>query len=201
MATSVRESVALSLTAPIWDRFFTVAPLVLVGTKEPNGGYDLAPKHMAMPLGWQNFYCFVCSPRHGTYVNVVRTGEFTVSFPTADQVVAAGLAAAPRLEDGSEPALAALPTVAARVVDGIAVTGAYLVLECRLERVIDGFGDNSLIVGRVVAAAASQEAARGPEVDDQELIGRRPLLVYLSPGRFAEIERSRSFPFPLEFRR
>ena len=25
-----------------------------LGTREPDGGYDLAPKHMATPLGWDN---------------------------------------------------------------------------------------------------------------------------------------------------
>ena len=34
-----------------WDRFFTVAPLVLVGTLEPDGSADIAPKHQATPIG------------------------------------------------------------------------------------------------------------------------------------------------------
>jgi flavin reductase (DIM6/NTAB) family NADH-FMN oxidoreductase RutF len=194
------ESIALSLGTPIWERFFTVAPLVLVGTKEASGGHDLAPKHMAMPLGWQNFYCFVCSPRHTTYANARRTGEFTVSFPTSEQVVAAGLAAAPRLGDGSKPSLAALQTVPAAVVDGVLVAGSYLALECRLERTIDGFGENSIIAGEIVAASVIGEFARGPEVDDHELIAHHPVLAYLNPGRFAELGESRSFPFPQDFR-
>ena len=39
-ATSPRR-VELDVRAPVWDRFFTVAPLVLVGTREPDGGFDL----------------------------------------------------------------------------------------------------------------------------------------------------------------
>lgn len=198
--TGAPDSVALSLATPIWERIFTVAPLVLVGTKEAAGGYDLAPKHMAMPLGWQNRYCFVCSPRHATYANALRTGEFTVSFPTAEQVVATSLAAGPREEDGSKPALAALATVPARVVDGVLVAGAYLALECRLERLIDGFGENGIVAGEIVAASASRRAVRGAEVDDQELLAGCPLLAYLSPGRFASVGDSRSFPFPVDFR-
>ena len=199
--TGAPESVALSLATPIWERFFTVAPLVLVGTKEAAGGYDLAPKHMAMQLGWQNRYCFVCSPRHATYVNAVRTGEFTVSYPTAEQVVATSLAASPREEDGSKPSLAALETVPARVVDGVLVAGAYVTLECRLDRVIDGFGENSIVTGEIVAASVSTDAARGAEVDDQDLLAAGPLLAYLSPGRFASVGESRSFPLPLGCRR
>lgn len=199
--TAVPESVALSLATPIWERLFTVAPLVLVGTKEPAGGYDLAPKHMAMPLGWQNRYCFVCSPRHATYVNALRTGEFTVSFPTAEQVVSTSLAAAPREDDGSKPALAGLETVPARAVDGVLLAGAYLALECRLERVVAGIGENAIVTGEIVAASAAAEALRAPEVDDHELLSQFPLLAYLSPGRFALVGASRSFPFPVDFRR
>ncbi len=44
----------------------TVAPLVLVGTKERHG-WDFAPKHLAMPLGWEGFYCFAFTPWHATY--------------------------------------------------------------------------------------------------------------------------------------
>ena len=43
--------VEIDTSQPIWDRFFTVAPLVLIGTIEPDGSLDLAPKHMAMPMG------------------------------------------------------------------------------------------------------------------------------------------------------
>jgi hypothetical protein len=45
--------VPLATDRPIWDRFFTVAPLVIVGSKEEDDRYNLAPKHMAMPLGWE----------------------------------------------------------------------------------------------------------------------------------------------------
>ena len=56
------ETVQLSLDSPFWERVFTVSPLVLVGTKETDGTYDLAPKNLAMPLGWGNRFCFVCTP-------------------------------------------------------------------------------------------------------------------------------------------
>ena len=40
-ATSPRR-VELDVRVPVWDRFFTVAPLVLVGTRESDGRFDLA---------------------------------------------------------------------------------------------------------------------------------------------------------------
>jgi hypothetical protein len=86
--------IPLSVERPIWDRLFLVAPLVVVGSKEPDGSYDLAPKHMAFPLGWNNYYGFVCSPRHATYRNVRREGRSRSVFPPAD-VVTGSLTASP----------------------------------------------------------------------------------------------------------
>jgi flavin reductase (DIM6/NTAB) family NADH-FMN oxidoreductase RutF len=191
--------VPVSTAAPVWAKFFTVAPLVLVGTRRPDGVHDLAPKHMAMPLGWQNYFCFACTPSHETYRNAVASGAFTVSFPGPDQVVAASLAAAPRGDAATKPSLAALPTFPAREVDGVLVEGCYLFLECCLNRVLDGFGEASLVIGEVVAASVDERALRMDDRDDNELIHDRPMLAYLPPGRFAAVDRSYSFPFPVDF--
>ena len=184
----------------IWDRFFMVAPLAIVGTRDGDG-HDLAPKHQAMPLGRENFFCFVCTPSHATYRNVREHGEFTVSFPRPDQLMETSLAAHPRRPDGWKPGLESLPTRPARVVQGVLVEGCSLGLECALDRILDGYGDDSLIVGRVVAASASASSLRSPDVDDLELLHASPLLAYLPPGRFAAISSSLSFPFPAGFRR
>ena len=177
-----------------------MAPLVLVGSKEPSGHYDIAPKHMAMPLGWGDRFCFVCTPRHATYVNVEREGEFMVSFPHRFQVVQAGLAATSREPDGSKPSLEALPTFRARRVDGALVHGCYLFLECELDRIVS-FGDEALVVGRIVAASAREEALRSPDRDDAELLHRIAPLAYVTPGRFTSVSETRSFPFPATFTR
>jgi flavin reductase (DIM6/NTAB) family NADH-FMN oxidoreductase RutF len=195
------DLIALDTDRPIWDRFFGVFPLVLVGSKDERGSFNLAPKHLAMPLGWDNHYCFVCSPHHTTHRNVRRHGAFTVSYPRPSEVLLAGLAAAPRCEDGDKPTLLALPTFPARKVEGVLVDRCYLYLECTLNRVLDGFGPNSLIIGDVVAAAAREDALRGDERDESEQILQSPLLAYLNPGRFAEIRHSTGFPFPRGFSR
>ena len=88
------DLVSLGVERPIRERFFQIAPLVIVGSKEPDGGYDLAPKHLAMPMGC-NYFGIACTPAHGTYTNAVREGAFTVSFPKPSQVLVASLAAAP----------------------------------------------------------------------------------------------------------
>jgi flavin reductase (DIM6/NTAB) family NADH-FMN oxidoreductase RutF len=200
-ATSNTSVVRLPTEVPIWARVFTVAPLVLVGTKEPDGSYDLAPKHMAMPLGWEDYYCFACSPRHATYTNVRARGEFTVSFPLPEAVVLSSLAASERDEEGQKPTLEALATFPATVVDGVLVEGCYLYLECSLDRVVEGFGEAGLVVGRVVAAHADERALRVSESDDGETLRALPLLAYVSPGRFARVDHTDSFPFPARFSR
>jgi flavin reductase (DIM6/NTAB) family NADH-FMN oxidoreductase RutF len=182
------------------ERVFTVSPLVLVGSKDTDGTYDLAPKHMAMPLGWGDRYCFVCTPRHRTYGNIERHGAFTVSFPRYFQVVQASLAATRRDDDGTKPTLAALPTFPAGVVDGVLVHGCYLFLECELDRFVD-LDDASLVIGRIVAASAVEDAIRDPDRDDAELLRHVSPLAYLSPSRFAAAGDSQSFPFPSSFSR
>ena len=170
--------VEIPVDRPIWDRFFTVAPLTIVGTMEEGGGHDLAPKHMAMPLGWSNYFCFACSPRHATQVNAQRTGFFTVSFPRPDQVVETSLAAGPREEGGDKPSLAGVSTFPAREVEGVLVEDAYLWLECRLDKVLDGYGANSLIIGEIVAAAVAEGSLRSSDGDDADLLARAALRVF-----------------------
>jgi flavin reductase (DIM6/NTAB) family NADH-FMN oxidoreductase RutF len=193
--------ITLDLTHPIWEQAFTVAPLVVVGTQEADGSYDLAPKHMAMPLGWGQYFGFMCTPRHHTYQNVQRTGHFTVSFPRPSQILVTSLTAAPRCGNDIKPSLDVVPTVPAQQVAGVLLQDAYLGLECEMDRIVDGFGDNSLIAGKVVAAYGDEAALRSSERDDQDVILQSPLLAYLSPGRYALVDHSQSFPFHQGFQR
>jgi flavin reductase (DIM6/NTAB) family NADH-FMN oxidoreductase RutF len=193
---SAQPLIELDVAHPVWDRFFWVAPLVLIGTREADGRHDLAPKHMALPLGWDNYFGFVCTPRHHTYANAQRSGEFTVSYPRPAQLVLASLAASPRCGEEDKPALAALPVFPARAVDGVLLEGGYLFLECALERIVDGFGVNSLIVGRIVAARVAADSERIYDGGDDAMISKAPILAYLHPGRIATIEKTLTFPFP-----
>ncbi len=193
--------VTLSLEIPIWERVFTVAPLVIVGTRDADGRDNLAPKHLVTPLSWENHFGFVCIDRHRTYQNIQQTGVFTVSYPRPSQIVLTSLTAAPRDESGDKSALTALPTIPARQVDGVLVEGAYFFLECELDRIIDGFGENSLIAGKIVAAHADPHALRHLDRDDADLLMQMPLLAYLNWGRVARIDESYAFPFMDGFKR
>lgn len=196
------QYVAISLDGPIWDRIFMVAPLVVIGTKEGNG-YDMAPKHMAMPMGWENYFGFICSPTHGTYQNIKHYGVFTVSFPKPDQIVYTSLSASPRVEDisKSEGTISSLPIKPAVNIDAPLLKDAYLHLECELHKIFDGFKHNSLITGIVKAAHVHKDYIRVSEQDEREQLQDHPLLVYLHPNRFAKIGETYAFPFPKDFKK
>ena len=193
--------VELDTSVPVWEQFFTVAPLVLIGTRDANGDLDLAPKHMVTPMGWQNYFGFVCTPRHSTCSNIDRSGEFTVSFPKPSQVLFTSLAASPRCEDGEKPVIDYYRTFPATRVDSSFVEDSYLYFECRHFKTIEGFGENCLITGEILRAWADDDYLRHSETDDQETIHASPLLAYLAPGRFATIDHSNAFPFPASMKK
>ena len=190
------ESISLDCAVPIWDRLYLAHPLVIIGTVDLDGAVDFAPKHMAGPVSWENLFGFVCCEGHATYRNAVRSGVFTVSYPTPDQVVTTSLTAAPRSPDDSKPSLSVVATEPAKVVDGALISGARIHLECELERTIEDLGPNSLVIGRIVAAAVTEAAVRFLDREDWHTITEAPIMVYLPPNRYATIDESRSFPFP-----
>jgi len=196
-----RKLVEIGTKKPVWDRFFCVAPLVLIGTNDEDGALDLAPKHMVTPMGWQNYFGFVCAPSHATCRNIERSGVFTVSYPKPSQVLYASLAASPRQAQGDKPVLQSFDTFSATHIEGHFIAEAYLFFECRHFKTVDGFGRNCLITGEIVAAYAEPSYLRGTDRDDQELLHESPIFAYLSPGRFATIDRSNAFPFPVDMQR
>lgn len=194
------EVVSLDSEEPLWERFYTVSPLVVIGTRNEDESCNLAPKHMAMPMGWDHYFGFVCAPRHKTYRNAVRTGAYTVSYPKPSQVVLTSLAASPRVgpPDGSKhkSSLEQMQTWEAETVDGVFLEDAYLFLECELDRQVDDMGENSLLIGEVVAVHAQKSALRVSEREGSEVVRDNPLLAYLAPDRYTTVDESNKFPFP-----
>jgi flavin reductase (DIM6/NTAB) family NADH-FMN oxidoreductase RutF len=80
------------------------------------------------------------------------------------------------------------------------VHGCYLFLECELDRFVD-LDDASLVIGRIVAASALEDAIRDPDRDEAELLHRLSPLAFLSPSRFAAVDDTQSFPYPASFKR
>jgi flavin reductase (DIM6/NTAB) family NADH-FMN oxidoreductase RutF len=198
---SEHPTVELDLSESIWERVFTVFPLVVVGTREADGRDDLAPKHLAIPMSWENHFGFVCTPTHNTYQNIQRVQQFTVTFMRPSQTVLASLASTPRSDDGSKPIVEALPTFQADQVAGAFMQDGYLFLECELHQMVDNLGKNSLIIGRIIGAKAADDALRSSDQDDQDLIAGSHLLAYLHPGRFSEISNTSKLPLPAGFKR
>ena len=192
----------LNIKQSLWDQVFTIAPLVVVGTKEGDK-YDLAPKHMVTPMGFGPYFGFVCTPRHSTFHNIKANGEFTVSFPKPEQLVLTSLSAMPRndLCSKADMVLDTLPVARALNMDAPIIEGAYLYLECHSPKILEGFDDYALITGEVLAAYADREYALGSERDQQEQLHQNPLLVYVAPGRFAKVSETFNFPFPKDFKR
>jgi len=55
--------------------------------------------------------------------------------------------------------------------------------------------------GLSIAAYAEPDFVRSSERDSMELLAENPLLAYVSPGRFASIERTNAFPFPADMKK
>jgi flavin reductase (DIM6/NTAB) family NADH-FMN oxidoreductase RutF len=198
--SNASQMIELQKDENLWNRFYLVSPLVVVGSKEGEH-YNLAPKHMTVPLGFEDYYSFVCTPHHQTYRNIEKEGFFTVTYPKPDQVVLASLAASPRCGDSefSKEIIDSLPTFRAKEVDALFLSDGYLFFECKLDRIIDGFGEASLIVGRIIRTLIDPGHMITFESDEGERIYRNPLLAYLSPGRFGIIKKTFAFPFPKDF--
>lgn len=192
---------SLNLEFPVWEQVFTVHPLVIVGTVGQDTNPNFAPKHMVFPLGWKNYFGFVCTPNHTTYQHIKKTGEFTVTYPRPDQVVLTSLTAAPRCDDNTKPELDSISKFPASEVEGFHVEDGYVYLECKLLKFVDGFGENSLILGEIVHALAWSDVIKNPSHDDNETIYNHPQIAYISPGRFAIIDETQAFPFPANFKK
>ena len=192
----------LDVSAPIWDRFYLVAPLVVIGTRGEAAEPDLAPKHMAGPVSWDNYFAFVCSPTHRTLVNVFRRQSFAVSYPRPDQVLLAALAASPCQGDASNKSevISQLALCNAPVHGDPLLEEACIHLDCRLYSHLE-LGPNVLVIGQVVAASVHSDSLRRSDGDEHAHIHEAPLLAYLSPGRYSVIQESQAFPFPRGYQR
>jgi flavin reductase (DIM6/NTAB) family NADH-FMN oxidoreductase RutF len=191
----------VSIDESPFERAFAAYSVVLVGTLEEDGDPNLAPKHMVTPMGWDGYYGFACSPEHSTTDNIKRTGEFTVTYPRPEQIVSVSLSAEPRDEDDEKPDLDQLEMMDAVSVEAPLVDNAYIYLECKLDRIISDLGENNFVVGEIVDQHVHADVLRDPDKDDADLIREHPILAYLHPGRYAEIDYSQAFPFPRNFSR
>ncbi len=198
----LRDFISLDIKESIWEHFYTVAPLVVIGTKEGHG-FDLAPKHMATPLGFSDFFGFVCTPRHNTYHNIKKNSRFSVSFVKPDQILLSSLAAMPRgaVKDFPKEITNQIPTVLSDDGEAIFLRDSYVMLDCISHKIIDGFDDYSLITGKIQSARVHKNYIIVSDEGHQKQIYDHPLLAYIAPGRFASIRETLSYPYPKDFQR
>lgn len=197
-----KDFISLDVKESIWEHFYTVAPLVVIGTKEDQG-FDLAPKHMATPLGFSDFFGFVCTPRHNTYHNIKKCDRFSVSFVKPDQILLSSLAAMPRcaVKDFPKEITDQIPTVTSHDGEAIFLRDSYVMLDCSTYNIIDGFDDYSLITGRINKAQVHKHYKIISDEGHQKQIYDHPLLAYIAQGRFATIKETLSYPYPKDFQR
>ena len=86
----------------IWDRFFMVAPLAIVGTR--TGTATISLRSTRRCRSGANFFCFVYPEPRDLPERPREHGEF-VFVPRPDQLVETSLAAHPRRPDGWNPGL------------------------------------------------------------------------------------------------
>lgn len=195
------QIVNIALDSAFWDRFFLPFPLVVIGSKEGDT-YDLAPKHMAIPLSWSTHFGFVCTSNHTTYHNIAKHKCFTVSYPKPEQLVETSLTASPRTKDDcTKTILNHIETIPAVKIDGVFIKDSWLMLECELHKVYDDFGINSLIAGNIIYARINEEYLLETDKNEQIQLYENPLLSYIHPGRYAFIKETSAFPFPKNFKK
>ena len=197
-----KDFISLNVKESIWEHFYTVAPLVVIGSKEEQG-FDLAPKHMATPLGFSDFFGFVCTPRNNTYHNIKKHLRFSVSFVKPDQILLSSLAAMPRcaVKDFPQEITNQIPTITLNNEASIFVKDSYVMLDCSLHKIIDGFDDYSLITGKIEQAMVHKNYKIVSDEGHQKQIYDHPLLAYIAQGRFASIKETLSYPYPKDFQR
>jgi len=199
---SFKDFITLNVQESIWEHFYTVAPLVVVGTKEKNG-FDLAPKHMVTPIGFSDYIAFVCTPRHSTYHNIEKEKKFTISFVKPDQILLSSLAAIPRCSVNSFPndITDNIPTISTEKGENIFIADSYVLFDCDLHKIIDGFDDYSIITGKIKLALVHKDYKIISDEGQQTQIYENPLLAYIAQGRFASIKETLSYPYPKDFHR
>jgi hypothetical protein len=66
---------------------------------------------------------------------------------------------------------------------------------------VDQLGENSLVIGTIVAARVPADALRDPDRDDADVIAAAPPLAFLAPDHFAAVSSGHHFPFHAGWRR
>lgn len=166
-----------------WHPSPILGQLVLVTTTNEDGTSNVAPKNWISYMAFgPSLIALGCSSKHWTARNILRSGEFVINIPgedLVDIVWQAGYLNHPRPVESL--GLTPIPSLKVK---------PPRVEECRahLECVLDkhfAYGDEVIILGRIVAASIDQEALEAR--DPYEYL---KMLVFLEDGTYGTVKRA-----------
>lgn len=127
-----------------------------------------------------------------TLVNIERTREFVVSFPSESQAAQVAQAGAAYPYGVSEIEESAFVTLPGRRVCAPRIVGAHTHLECELYQLV-AIGDKAtLIIGRIVAADVQRNAWKDGRIDERCIAP----LARLGGAAYAGMDRYVNYPIP-----
>ena len=139
-------------------------PVLIIGTYDGDGNPD------AMNAAWGGTYdsdqIMLCLGSHRTTDNIKLKGEFTVSFATADTVVASdyvGIVSAN--DDPDKMKKSGFTAVKSDFVDAPLFNELPLALECRLVK----FNEDGIVVGEIVNVCADESILTDGKIDAAKL--------------------------------
>lgn len=136
-------------------------PVLIIGTYDADGNPD------AMNAAWGGHYgpnqIMLCLSEHKTTENIRLKGAFTVSFATANQVVASdyvGIVSANDAPDKMEKS--GFTTAKSEFVDAPIINELPLTLECRLVK----FNEDGKVIGEIVNVSVDESILAGEDKID-----------------------------------
>lgn len=182
-------------------RYFTIKPIILVTTLGGNGLPNVAPKTQCMSVGrHEEYFAFVCTPKHHTYQNAKANKEFVVNYP-GPELIGKVSAASQFAENVDEVASSELTSIPSLVVKPPRIKECMVHLECKVVDIKDLDGD-SIILGKVVARSSNREISFKREMAEESinLLSKHPLLAYVYPNHYTRIDTAEKFIFPKNYK-
>ncbi len=139
-------------------------PVLIIGTFDKNGNPN------AMNAAWGGIYDYnkimICLSSHKTTDNILKNKCFTVAFATKDTVVASdyvGLVSGNKVPDKVKKA--GLTFVKGSKVNAPIFEQYPLVLECRLEKMINEGDGGGNAIGEIVNISADEKILNNEKID------------------------------------
>ncbi len=141
----------------------TPLPVLMIGTYDENGVPNLMNAAWGVQSDYHEITIFIDS--HKTTDNLMKTGEFTVSFATKDTVVASDYFGIESGRNVDKIAKAGFHAVKAPNVNAPLFEEYPVSIECRMK----SLNENMVLVGEVVALNADESVLTDGKVDLSKL--------------------------------